>query len=105
MMLTWIATAVSVALGAAILAGLVRIVRGPSVADRILGFDMLTVSVAGLMAVLSMVWHTALFLELILVFTMLAFLGTVALVAYLQRPDRLIGHGDEAETRQEGENP
>lgn len=104
-MMTWIASAVCGALGLAVLAGLVRIVRGPSVADRILGFDMLTVSVAGLMAVLSLVWHTALFLELILVFTMLGFLGTVALVAYLQRPDRLLVHEREAESPQEGEQP
>jgi multisubunit Na+/H+ antiporter MnhF subunit len=35
-----------------------------------------------------MLWRTTLFLELILVFTMLGFMGTVALVAYLQRPDQ-----------------
>jgi multisubunit Na+/H+ antiporter MnhF subunit len=76
------------ALGLTLLAGLWRIIAGPSVADRILGFDMITVSVAGLMGVLSMLWRTTLFLELILVFTMLGFMGTVALVAYLQRPDQ-----------------
>lgn len=76
------------ALGLAMVAGLWRIIAGPSVADRILGFDIITVSVAGLMSVLSMLWRTTFFLELILIFTMLGFMGTVALVAYLQRPDK-----------------
>jgi len=76
------------ALGLAMLAGLWRIIAGPSVADRILGFDMITVSSAGLIGVLSMLWRTALFLELILVLTMLGFMSTVALVNYLQRPDK-----------------
>lgn len=87
-MMTLASVLLSFALGLAMVAGLWRIVVGPSLADRILGFDMITVAVAGLMGVLSMVWRTTLFLELILVFTMLGFMGTVALVAYLQRPDK-----------------
>lgn len=87
-MMTLASSLLCFALGLAMIAGLWRIIAGPSVADRILGFDMITVAVAGLMGVLSMVWKTTLFLELILVFTMLGFMGTVALVAYLQRPDK-----------------
>jgi multisubunit Na+/H+ antiporter MnhF subunit len=87
-MTTVVGVVVCVALAATMLAGLFRLVVGPRVADRILGFDMLTVSAAGMMAVLSLVWHTSLFLELILIFTMLGFMGTVALVGYLQRPDK-----------------
>jgi multisubunit Na+/H+ antiporter MnhF subunit len=78
------------ALCLSILAALVRIARGPSVIDRLLAFDLLAVCGVGLMALLSIRWRTAMFLELILVFSLLGFLSTVAFAFYLQKtiPDR-----------------
>ncbi|NJK90828.1 MAG: hypothetical protein HC904_02700 [Blastochloris sp.] len=67
----------------AILAGFWRLVKGPSVFDRILAFDLIAVSSVGLMVILSIEWHTTLFLELILLFSLLGFVGTVALTYYL----------------------
>jgi len=68
-----------------ILAGLYRMAVGPTILDRILAFDMVAISAVALMGILSIRWHTSLFLELILVFSLLGFLGTVALVYYLQK--------------------
>ena len=84
-MIEWLADILCAALGLAVLAGFWRLVRGPSVADRLLAFDIMSVSMAGLMAALSLRWHTALYLELILVFSMLGFMSTVALVHYLEK--------------------
>ncbi|GAB4241620.1 MAG: hypothetical protein OHK005_04820 [Candidatus Methylacidiphilales bacterium] len=69
----------------ATLAGLFRLARGPSVLDRILAFDMISICAVAMMVILSVRWRTALFLELILIFSLLGFFGTVAFVFYLQK--------------------
>ena len=58
---------------------------GPTILDRILAFDMVAISAVALMGILSIRWHSDLFLELILIFSLLGFFGTVALVFYLQK--------------------
>lgn len=65
--------------------GLVRLARGPTVIDRIVAFDLITTSAVGMIVLLSIRWRTALYLELILVFSLLGFFGTVAFVYYLSR--------------------
>lgn len=74
-----------VALVLAILLALVRLVRGPAVLDRILAFDLIATSVVGMIALLSVRWDTPLYLELILIFSLLGFVGTVTFVFYLHR--------------------
>lgn len=73
-----------VILTAAILAGLWRMVLGPTILDRILSFDMIAICSVAYMGILSIRWDTTFFLELILIFTLLGFFGTVAFVFYLQ---------------------
>jgi multicomponent Na+:H+ antiporter subunit F len=68
-----------------VVAGLWRIVRGPSTLDRMLGLDALTVAVAALIAVESMRAGTADYMELILVVTALGFFTTVAFYYYLSQ--------------------
>lgn len=69
----------------ATLLGLVRLARGPTVLDRILAFDLIATSVVGLIVLVSVQWRTALYLELILLFSLLGFVGTVAFVFHLHR--------------------
>lgn len=72
-------------LGATMLAALWRLWRGPTVLDRMLGFDLITVCVVGWIAVLSVRWRTELFVELVLIYSLLGFLGTVAFALYLHK--------------------
>jgi multisubunit Na+/H+ antiporter MnhF subunit len=72
-------------LTAAVLLGLARLVQGPTVLDRILAFDLIATSIVGMIVLLSVQWRTALYLELILVFSLLGFAGTVAFVFHLHR--------------------
>ena len=73
----------------AILCGLVRLARGPTVIDRIMAFDLITTSAVGMIVLLSIQWKSALSLELILIFSLLGFFGTVAFVYYLNRTQDL----------------
>lgn len=82
--------ALTVAFGAltlSILLGLVRLARGPSVLDRVLAFDLIATCAVGMILLLSIKWNTSLYLELILIFSLLGFLTTVAFVFYLHRTD------------------
>jgi multisubunit Na+/H+ antiporter MnhF subunit len=72
-------------LAVSVLAALVRIARGPLVIDRLLAFDLLTVCGVGMMALLSVLWRTEHYLELVLVFSLLGFLSTVAFTLYLNK--------------------
>lgn len=69
----------------AILLGLFRLARGPTVLDRILAFDLIATSAVGMVVLLSVWWRTAVYLELILIFSLLGFVSTVAFVFYLHR--------------------
>ena len=79
-----ILTLCGILLTLAILTCLVRMVKGPTVLDRILTFDAITICVVGLMVVLSIRWNSPYFMELILIFSLLGFLGSVAFIFYLQ---------------------
>jgi multisubunit Na+/H+ antiporter MnhF subunit len=65
--------------------GMWRMARGPTVIDRILSFDLITTSVVGMIVLLSIRWRTSVYLEVILIFSLLGFFGTVAFVFYLSR--------------------
>lgn len=66
---------------------LIRLARGPTLMDRLLAFDMIAISAMGMLVLLSIQWRSPFYLELILVFSLLGFLNTVAFASYLHRTD------------------
>lgn len=75
------------AVGLAMLMALVRLLRGPSVPDRILALDTLFVCAIALLVLLGMHLGTAVYFEAALVIAMLGFVGTVVLSKYVMRRD------------------
>lgn len=69
----------------AIFIALIGMMRGPTVVDRILAFDLAAVSLVAFTALLSIRWETPYYLELILIISSLGFFGAVALVHYLMK--------------------
>ncbi|MCU0786936.1 MAG: monovalent cation/H+ antiporter complex subunit F [Verrucomicrobia bacterium] len=88
-------------LAAAVLAGLLRLRRGPSVLDRILAFDLVSICVVGMVVLLSVAWRTSVFIEAILIVSLLGFFTTVAFVSYLSRQRAKT----ERQTGKEGSDP
>jgi multisubunit Na+/H+ antiporter MnhF subunit len=78
-----------------------RLMRGPTILDRIIGFDMLTVCTIGLVVLSSVWWKTHMYIEMMIIFSLLGFIGTVAFVTYLHsykdRHDVTPGQGKEGE--------
>lgn len=79
-----IITAALVALGVgAVLSG-IRMVIGPTIYDRVLAFDTAGLDVVGAILLVEILFHTGVFMDVILVITLLGFLGTITLTAYLE---------------------
>jgi len=85
----------------AILLGLFRLGRGPTVLDRILAFDLIAISAVGMVVLLSVLWATPVYLELILIFSLLGFLSTVAFVFYLHGSQPMEGESQTQDSARE----
>ena len=71
-------------LGLSIFICLLRLIKGPTVFDRIVALDLISTQLIAVIGTLSIFLQTAYFLEVILVITLLVFVGTVAYAKYLQ---------------------
>lgn len=81
--LPWAASAFALAL---VLAGW-RLLRGPTLADRILALDTLYVNSVALLVLIGIHFDTAVYFEVALIIAMMGFVSTVALAKYLLRGD------------------
>jgi len=74
-------------LGLALLIAFVRLVKGPTLPDRIVATDLLGVLVVGLIVVLAGWSGVRATLDAAIVIALIGFLGTVAYAAYVERGD------------------
>lgn len=64
-----------------------RLLRGPSLADRILALDTLHINTLALLVLLGMERQSQLYFEAALIIALLGFVGTVVLSKYVLRGD------------------
>ena len=83
----WAVIAAMHVVGLAMLLALVRLLRGPSLPDRILALDTLFVSAIAQLVLFGMHLGTAVYFEAALVIAMLGFVGTVVLSKFVLRRD------------------
>ena len=76
-------------LALAALLGFVRLLRGPSLPDRVVAFDLLATLAVGISAVYSMAHDQPVFLDVAVVIALISFVGTVAFARYIE--ERLKG--------------
>ena len=74
-------------LALAMLLCLFRLLRGPSMADRVLALDTLYINTIALLMLLGMWLRSDIYFEAVLVIAMLGFVGTLALSRYVMRSD------------------
>jgi multicomponent Na+:H+ antiporter subunit F len=67
----------------AMLMSIVRLMRGPSLGDRILALDLITTLAVGYIAVIAVRTGFALYLDIAIAIALLGFLSTVAFARYL----------------------
>ena len=72
-----------VLLGIALLLSVIRIVIGPTLADRVLSLDLLTVLVMGFVGALAIKTGLTLYIDIAIALALLGFLATVAFARYI----------------------
>lgn len=72
-----------VMLGLALLVSVVRIVIGPTLGDRVLALDLLTVVAMGFVGAIAIRTGLTLYLDIAIALALLGFLATVALARYI----------------------
>lgn len=65
-----------------------RLVRGPSLPDRVVALDLIAAIAVGVLSVDSIVMDEPAYLDAAIVLGLIAFLGTVAFARYLERRAR-----------------
>lgn len=64
---------------------MVRFLMGPRIVDRVISLDLLVTTGVGIIAIYSIVKNNSTFLDVTLILTLLAFLGTVGFSYYIQK--------------------
>jgi multicomponent Na+:H+ antiporter subunit F len=62
-----------------------RLVRGPSLPDRVVALDLIAVIAVGMITVYAIDLDQQVFLDVAIVVALIAFLGTVAFAQYVER--------------------
>ncbi len=86
-MLDLVIPVVSTMVLAAMLLNLWRIVRGPTIADRVIGLDTMYINSIALLAVLGIAFDTDVYLEAAILIAMMGFVSTLSVCKFLLRGD------------------
>ncbi|AIZ61375.1 monovalent cation/H+ antiporter subunit F [Bacillus pumilus] len=63
----------------------IRVIKGPSIPDRVSALDAIGINLIGMTAIVSILLKTTAFFEIILLLGILAFIGTVAFSKFLEK--------------------
>ncbi|MCF8019342.1 MAG: cation:proton antiporter [Vallitaleaceae bacterium] len=77
-------TIVFALIGVGILLSALRLFKGPSTMDRIVGIDTINMMVVGVIGVLAVYFKNGLYLDIAIVYAVLAFLETVVIARYME---------------------
>lgn len=66
---------------------LIRVIKGPSIPDRVVALDAIGINLVAMVAITSIVLNTHAYFEVILLVGILSFIGTTAFSKYLEKGD------------------
>ncbi|MDO4727518.1 MAG: monovalent cation/H+ antiporter complex subunit F [Bacteroidota bacterium] len=67
---------------------LIRFIKGPQVADRIVALDLIITSGVGLIGTFSLIYQDPTFLDTAMILALIAFLSTIAFSYYINKGDK-----------------
>jgi multicomponent Na+:H+ antiporter subunit F len=70
---------------AALFLALIRLLRGPTLPDRVVALDLIALLSVGFIAIYDITTNDTVFLDVAIVLGLVAFLGTVAFARYIER--------------------
>ena len=77
----WLAASLT---GLAFLLAMYRFVKGPSPADRVVAFDVMTIVAITGIVLIALVEGRGIYLDVALIYALLSFLGVIAIARYLE---------------------
>jgi len=77
--------AASVMLIAAVFIAFFRLLKGPSLADRVVALDLLSTLAVGIIALFTIFTGEAVFLDVAIILALISFLGTIAFARYIEK--------------------
>jgi len=80
----WFVYGCLVAIGGSLVMAFVRLIRGPSLPDRVVSLDLVAYQAVALMLVYAVLTGQPAFLDVSLVLALVAFFGTVAFARYVE---------------------
>lgn len=83
----WVLTTSQYMLAAAILLSAIRVIKGPTLLDRIIALDLLAALTMAQCVLLTLVSGFIPYLDIAIAIALISFIATVALVRYLERKD------------------
>ena len=84
----FVETVVFAMLSVALVLSFVRLVRGPSLPDRVVALDLTAVLTVGIVAIYAIDTRQHVFLDAAIVVALITFLGTIAFARYVERRRR-----------------
>jgi multicomponent Na+:H+ antiporter subunit F len=84
-MLDLLLTVALVLLSVSTIGFIYRVIKGPSVPDRVIALDAIGINLIGITAITSIILRTDAFLDVILLLGIVAFGGTVAFSKFLEK--------------------
>lgn len=66
----------------------IRIIKGPSIADRVIALDLLITIGIAIITTYSIITGKSTFLDVAMILALIAFLGTVAFAYYLEKKEK-----------------
>ncbi|QVK20861.1 cation:proton antiporter [Mycoplasmatota bacterium] len=70
--------------GTGVLFSILRLIKGPTLADRAVAVDTLNIIVIGIIALVALIEKNSLFLDIAIVYAILAFLETVVFARFVE---------------------
>ncbi len=67
-----------------LLAGLIRFVKGPTIVDRVVAFDSMTITSLVVIGVIALLTNRAIYIDVAVVYGFLSFLGVIIVAKYIQ---------------------
>lgn len=86
--MTWVETTVEasmVVIVAAMLVTLIRLLKGPTVPDRVISLDLLTLQALGFTCAAALFYDQSDFLDAAIILALMAFLSTIAFARHVER--------------------
>jgi multicomponent Na+:H+ antiporter subunit F len=80
----WFASACLLAVGFSLVLTVIRLMRGPSLPDRVVSLDLVAYQAIALMLIYAILTGEPAYLDVSLVLALVAFLGTVAFARYTE---------------------